>query len=190
MTPTFELVQTKEQIAELAKVADEIWHGYWPAIIGEAQTDYMIEQFQSIASITRDIHEHDYRYWILKDEADEIAGFTGGATEKMTDDAEHDASIHHSDVVDDRWPNRFFISKIYLYDHERGKHYASRVIEFYEQLCRDEGLPAMYLTVNRFNELGIRAYKGRGFSTVDEVATDIGQGFVMDDYIMAKKITG
>jgi GNAT superfamily N-acetyltransferase len=83
-----------------------------------------------------------------------------------------------------------FISKIYLYAQERGKHYASRVIEFYEAACHAEGMSGMYLTVNRGNELGVRAYLGRGFVVVEELAADIGEGFVMDDYIMAKLLEG
>lgn len=175
MTLTFQPVRTDAEIRTLASVAAEIWHEYWPGIIGPEQTDYMVEQFQSVPAITCDLREHNYRYWMLADEDGCIVGFTGGATEQMTGEAQHDAAIHHSDVVDARWQSRFFISKIYLYATARGKHYASRVIEFYEQLCRDEGLPVMYLTVNRDNQLGVRAYKGRGFSVVDEVDTDIGQ---------------
>lgn len=41
------------------------------------------------------------------------------------------------------------------------------------------------LTVNKGNELGIRAYKGNGFDIIESVEADIGNGFVMDDYIMA-----
>ena len=37
-------------------------------------------------------------------------------------------------------------------------------------------------------EEGIRAYKAKGFETIDAVETDIGNGFVMDDYIMEKKV--
>ena len=44
----------------------------------------------------------------------------------------------------------------------------------------------MYLTVNKHNELGIRAYRGKGFETIDAVETDIGHGFIMDDYIMER----
>ena len=44
----------------------------------------------------------------------------------------------------------------------------------------------MYLTVNKGNDLGVRAYRGNGFSVIDAVETDIGQGFIMDDYIMEK----
>ena len=84
--------------------------------------------------------------------------------------------------------NRFFISKVYLRAEERGKGFASRAIAFYERLCRERGLDAMYLTVNKRNDLGIRAYLGKGFETIDAVETDIGNGFVMDDYIMEKRV--
>ena len=46
----------------------------------------------------------------------------------------------------------------------------------------------MYLTVNKGNELAIRAYEGTGFETIDAVVTDIGEGFVMDDYIMELRV--
>ena len=47
----------------------------------------------------------------------------------------------------------------------------------------------MYLTVNKYNDLGIRAYKGTGFEVVDAVETPIGNGFIMDDYIMEKRLS-
>lgn len=165
----------------LAKLAEEIWQEYWPARIGQAQTDYMIEQYQSLDAIKRQMSKEDYEYWFLTvpvaqcdnanpwrlDEETAIIGFTGGHNEPET--------------------NRFFISKIYLLACERGKHYASRVIEFYTDLCRERSLRAMYLTVNKYNEMGVRCYRAKGFETIDCVETDIGQGFIMDDFIMEKQ---
>lgn len=162
-------VQTAEERAQLAALADEIWHEYWPALIGEAQTDYMVENFQSLAAIERDMAEHAYEYWFLQDEKDgRIVGYTGGHVEPET--------------------NRFFISKIYLRAPERGRGFASQTVRFYEGLCRERGLGAMYLTVNKHNDLGIRAYLGKGFTTIAAVETDIGNGFIMDDYIMEKPV--
>ena len=46
----------------------------------------------------------------------------------------------------------------------------------------------MYLTVNKYNEMGIRAYQAKGFETIESVETDIGRGFIMDDYVMEKRI--
>ena len=95
-------------------------------------------------------------------------GYTGGRAEPET--------------------NRYFISKVYLQAEERGKGFASQAIAFYERLCHERGLEAMYLTVNKHNDLGIRAYLGKGFETIDAVETDIGNGFVMDDFIMEKRV--
>ena len=179
---------TENDIEELARVAHEIWHGYWPPIIGQAQTDYMVNTLQSVPALKKAILEDGYQYWLLVDE-DGIAGYTGCDIERMTGDETHDKPFHHSPVVDATWKHRLFISKIYLYPRARGKHYASRVIEFYEQLCQNENLPVMYLMVNRRNELGLRAYKGRGFQIMEETEADIGEGFYMIDYIMAKEVT-
>ena len=188
MSLTFDTVQSEQDIADLARIANEIWSGYWPDIIGEEQTAYMIDRFQSTPAISTDIKENHYVYWFLRDEEGTIVGYTSSAIQVMNDDETHNASIHHSDIVDESWPKRLFISKIYLYPWARGKHYASEVIRFYEQYCKDHHLPAMYLTVNRNNTLGFRAYTGRGFETLEEVDAPIGNGFFMNDYIMAKRI--
>ena len=46
----------------------------------------------------------------------------------------------------------------------------------------------MYLTFNKYNKLGIRAYERNGFVKVRSAVTNIGKGFVMDDYIMEKVV--
>lgn len=158
---------TSETVSALAELAHEIWFEYWPSLIGADQTSYMVDRFQSLPAIERDIRDHAYEYWFVRAVDDgRIVGYTGGHVEPET--------------------NRFFISKIYLLASERGKHFASAVVAFYERLCRERGLSAMYLTVNKGNDLGVRAYEGNGFSVIDAVETDIGQGFIMDDYIMEK----
>ncbi|MDO4400728.1 MAG: GNAT family N-acetyltransferase [Coriobacteriia bacterium] len=188
MALTFHLVETDDDIARTARVAHDIWFEYWPALIGQAQTEYMVKNMQSLAAITRDIRTVGYRYWLLFDEEGTCVGYTSSLAEDFSACPDSAEAAKHGEEISKRSVKRLFISKIYLYAQERGKHYASRVIEFYEQLCREEGLTAMYLTVNRDNELGIRAYLGRGFQTIQELAADIGEGFVMDDYIMCKML--
>ena len=161
-------VKTAADQEELASLASQIWNEYWPALIGQDQTNYMVEQFQSLPAIQRDMAQHAYEYWFVMDEDGQTCGYTGGHVEPET--------------------NRFFISKIYLKSSCRGRHLAADVISFYVGLCRERGLAAMYLTVNKHNELGIRCYRGRGFAVIDAVETSIGGGFVMDDYIMEKEV--
>jgi len=185
---TFHPVLNDEDLQRTARVAHDIWFEYWPALIGIEQTEYMVKNMQSLAAITRDVRKVGYRYWLLYDEQGICVGYTSSLAEDFTDDPFGAEATKHGEEIAKRATKRLFISKIYLYAAERGKHYASRVLEFYEQLCRDEGLEAMYLTVNRGNELGVRAYLGRGFETIQELAADIGEGFVMDDYIMCKMV--
>lgn len=185
---TFGLVESAQDIATTAEVAHDIWFEYWPGIIGVDQTEYMVSTMQSQEAITRDIQQVGYRYWLLYDEEGACVGYTCSLAEDFTDDPYGAEATKHGGEISKRAARRLFISKIYLYAQERGKHYASRVIEFYEQLCRDENLQAMYLTVNRNNELAIRAYLGRGFETIEEVDAPIGEGFVMTDYIMCKTV--
>lgn len=174
MTVTFKPVETPEDQQLLADLAAQIWFEYWPEHIGLAQTEYMVRNFQSYEAITRDMVGNGYEYWLICVQDDEsaeprIVGYTGGHPEPETD--------------------RYFISKIYLKADERGKHFASRVFEFYTQLCIERGFSAMYLTVNKHNDLAIRAYVGKGFETIDAVETDIGEGFIMDDFVMQKTVT-
>lgn len=176
MDVSFIPVTTVQQQERLATMADEIWHEYWPELIGMAQTDYMVQKFQSLEAIQRDMAEHGYQYWFLEDtEAGDrasgtgsVVGYTGGRIEAET--------------------NRFFISKIYLFQHARGHGYARKTVEFYDALCRKRGLRAMYLTVNKGNDLAIRAYRGTGFNIIASVENHIGEGFIMDDYIMERPV--
>jgi RimJ/RimL family protein N-acetyltransferase len=48
----------------------------------------------------------------------------------------------------------------------------------------------LILSVNKRNTKAITAYKRNGFAIVESVVTDIGGGFVMDDYVMAKELAG
>ena len=84
METTFTPVISPDQQVELAKLADEIWHEYWPALIGIDQTDYMVDNFQSIEAIKRDMTENNYEYWFIEaqdEEGKRIVGYTGGHDE-------------------------------------------------------------------------------------------------------------
>ena len=44
----------------------------------------------------------------------------------------------------------------------------------------------IYLTVNKQNLISISVYEKLGFLRARDLVTDIGSGFVMDDYVMEK----
>jgi len=57
------------------------------------------------------------------------------------------------------------------------------------ELARTRGAARVILNVNKHNMRAIRAYERAGFSVVDAVVNEIGGGYVMDDFIMARVIT-
>jgi ribosomal protein S18 acetylase RimI-like enzyme len=163
MCVNFNPIMTPSQITALAAMADQIWHEYFPAILSDAQIDYMVRTFQSTDAIAEQIAHRGYRYFLMEKDGKNI-GYTA--------------------VRED--PGRLFISKIYLVKEARGCGYASEAFRFFENLCREKNLGSMWLTVNRNNAIAIRTYQKKGFAIVRTQVTDIGSGYVMDDYVMEK----
>ncbi len=152
-------VQTEQQIEAAAALADEIWHEWFPSILSAEQIDYMIDKFQSARAITEQINS-GYTYYILR---------------------KGEARIGYTAIRPDS-DGRLFLSKIYIKKEYRGNGYAREVFAFLKDYCRGHGLSAIWLTVNKHNDSSIAVYKKSGFRIIGEDVTDIGNGYVMDDY--------
>ena len=61
-------------------------------------------------------------------------------------------------------------------------------MEFAAARCAELGCRELWLTVNRNNTGSIAFYERMGFRKTDELVTDIGNGFVMDDWRMARAL--
>ena len=73
------------------------------------------------------------------------------------------------------------MSKLYIKKEYRHKGIGTKAFEKIKELANNKPIR---LTVNKQNINSIKAYEKWGFKTIDAVVTDIGSGFVMDDYIM------
>ena len=161
MAVTINRVSDSAELKELAVLADSIWHECFVDIISEGQIDYMVGKFQSYEAMTGQISEQDYSYYAVREDG-ELCGYIGMKPEK---------------------DERFFLSKLYLRSDKRGKGIASQMLEKVFEEARACGKKQVYLTVNKHNDHAIAVYKKIGFKVIDEVVTDIGNGYVMDDYI-------
>ena len=81
----FVKVKSRNDINLVAALAREIWTEYYTPIIGGAQVEYMLENFQSEAAIAKNLGEgYHYRYYILRlDGADNELVFTYPAGGQM-----------------------------------------------------------------------------------------------------------
>ncbi|GAA4832200.1 hypothetical protein GCM10023310_06840 [Paenibacillus vulneris] len=165
MEPVFTQVKTEEEVTDLARLAAEIWNEYFITIISREQIDYMVQKFQSYPALTDQLKHQGYEYYFMKLNGSNI-GYMGVKQEE----------------------GKLFLSKLYILKEHRGTGFASRAMEFLVELCRKRGLSAIWLTVNRYNDATIAVYEKKGFKKLRTQVADIGNGFVMDDYIMEKEI--
>ena len=157
-------VSNIELVYSLSAIADDIWHEHFTPIIGEAQVDYMLDKFLSPDALTEQINS-GYQYYIFSFEYT-FAGFAG---------------IHKEN-------GKLFLSKLYVHKDFRRKGIASYMFNQFIELCKKHNLDKIWLTCNRNNTNTLNVYKHWGFKKVREEVADIGNGFVMDDYILEYEI--
>ena len=167
-------VQNDDEIRFLADLANEIWMEYWPPIIKEAQTRYMIEKFQSYDAIKNQIQNENYIYKIISLSGKNIGYF--GVSAKNKKIWQEGAPETGFDFL--------FLSKLYLKKDYRAKGLGGQAFSAIKEIAREKSLNYIYLTVNKFNTNTVFAYENWGFEVVETAQTEIGQGFIMDDYIM------
>ena len=77
-----------------------------------------------------------------------------------------------------------FLNKLYLVTQFQGRGLGQEMIALVRREASEEGARHLELRVNRQNRKAIRAYERAGFVVVQTLVTDIGSGFVMDDFLM------
>ncbi len=152
----------KMAVVSLAQI---IWNEWFPKIISQEQVNYMVEKFQSMPAIDKAIEEEGYQYFL------EVLG---------------DTPIGYMGVKEQE--DALLLSKLYLMKPFRGQRRSNVFFEKAEEIAREKGKDKVRLYVNRYNYNSVRVYLRRGFRIVKEEKTDIGGGFICDDYVMEKEI--
>lgn len=81
------------------------------------------------------------------------------------------------------------LHKLYIHPDFHRQGFGALLLRHVEQVAHGRGLKAIVLVVNKRNANAIAAYRKHGFTIRESVVTDIGGGFVMDDYVMAKAVS-
>lgn len=155
-----------DKIRDLAVLSNEIWHEYWPCILSHEQINYMVDKFQSEQAISEQIKNERYSYYFVDDDNEHLGYF--GISSKNSD--------------------YLFLSKLYIKQEYRHQGYGKKVFEEIKLIAQNLGYKKIQLTVNKYNQNTIDAYLKYGFKTINSIISDIGDGFVMDDYIMEYSI--
>ena len=159
-------VHSKQQIADIATLAKEIWQEHYLPIVGQAQINYMLKKFQNRQAITKQIL-NGYEYYSVVYDRHHV-GYIAVI-----------ANVNNSSLM---------LSKIYVLKSKRGFGLGKKMLLFIETLCQQRNIQKIWLTVNKHNSHSIEWYSQMGFTNIGPIVQDIGSGFVMDDFRMEKEI--
>ena len=149
----------------LRDLAQRIWRACYAGIITPEQIEFMLSWMYSEEEIRRQI--------------------AGGVPWEVAEIEDAPAGYLSWQREDD---GRVKISKLYLLpQHQRGG-LGRQMIEHIAAHARTLGAHAMWMQVNKRNTAAIGAYLKAGFHIEKEAVFDIGGGFVMDDYLMARSV--
>lgn len=158
-----------EDVEAVSALAREIWLAHYPGIISVAQIEYMLAGRYDPRVIAAEL-AHAGLWWDKLMVDDSLAGFAS-----------------YFLVADGR---AMKLDKVYVQARQRRRGFGGQLVARACAAARDAGCTRIELAVNRRNAGAIAAYRRCGFAVKEAVVKDIGNGFVMDDYVMERDIDG
>jgi ribosomal protein S18 acetylase RimI-like enzyme len=168
MAPTPTLVPLRrDDFDAVAALARRIWLEHYSAIISRAQIDYMLGPRFSAENLARYL-DSDERWFDVLRLGDAIVGYCS-----------------HSLLPA---PGEVKLEQLYLLPEHHGLGLGKRMMVHIESHARALGRDTLVLTVNKQNTKAAGVYLRAGFEIREEAVFDIGNGYVMDDFVMAKPL--
>jgi ribosomal protein S18 acetylase RimI-like enzyme len=166
--PAIEIVRARrDQLLEVQRLAGVIWHAHYPGIITHDQIDYMLLRGYALDALEGFLAADDRGLELAKVEGT-LAGFVAWY------------------VTDDLALAK--LDKLYVLPARQRHGLGGALIARAAELARKAGAEMLVLNVNKQNAQAIRAYAKHGFVVRESVVNDIGGGYVMDDYVMARSL--
>lgn len=155
-----------EHLPEIGALAALIWRAHYPGIISAAQIEYMLARMYDVKLMHDELMAGICYDRLLL--AGELRGFASYGSASVTGELK--------------------LHKLYIHPEVQRRGLGARLLEHVQSIARARGCTTIMLAVNKRNTHAVAAYQKHGFAVRELVVTDIGGGFVMDDYIMARSV--
>lgn len=145
-------------------LAIKTWYDTYSSILSQEQLEYMLNTMYSLEAITEQIAIKGHHFLLLS-EGDKYLGFasyelnyTSGTTK---------------------------LHKLYVLPETQGRGAGRLLISKIENAAKSNGNDKIVLNVNRYNNAA-NFYLKNGFTKAGEEDINIGNGYLMEDFIMEK----
>ncbi len=165
---TLEIIHaTEEYIPVIQAISDNVWPKTFAEILSPEQIRYMMDMMYSTESLRQQMNELNHHYLLVK-EGEEFLGYL---------------SYEHN-YKGKSWTK---VHKIYVLPSTQGKGVGRFFINKVTEIARSAGDKELSLNVNRYNK-AVGFYEKVGFRAIGSEDIDIGNGYLMEDYIMNKAL--
>ncbi len=151
-----------EHISIIIDLTKKIWPVAYGEILSKAQLEYMIDKFYNETAL-RELIQKGHVFYLAQDDKDNYVGFVSYEINSE--------------------PNKTKIHKIYVLPQTQGTGLGKQFFELVKEKAIENNQKAIFLNVNKYNN-AINFYTKLGFVKVKDEVIDIGNGYVMDDYVM------
>lgn len=158
---------SSDEIWIIQSLAERVWAKTYRDLISKEQIEYMMEMMYSASSLKKQMTEEKHHFLLVKDDFEYIAYLS---YELNSDNSEY-TKIH----------------KIYVLSTMQGKGIGERLIKEVIKTAKENHNIGLKLNVNRGNK-AIGFYERLGFKQTEIQNIDIGNGYLMEDYVMTKII--
>ena len=157
---------TESDIPAIQQIAYDSWPATYGQILSQAQIDYMLELM--------------YNFNILKAQMTQTQVFCLALhNEQPLGFVAYEVNYQSSSSTK--------IHKIYILPQVQGQGVGKMLLGTAEEAARKQANNALVLNVNKFNK-AVLFYERVGFQQVRNEIIELGNGYVMDDFVMQKNL--
>ncbi len=154
-------VAEEKDLSIISKLAQSIWNEHYVSIIGQQQVDYMLDKMYNHQSLVEQLNIKKHQFYLIENDK-AIIGFLSVSSENSSD---------------------YFLHKFYIDQQKSNLGIGSEALNLLVNSIKPKSL---ILTVNRKNIKSINFYFKNEFK-IDRVEDfDIGNGYVMNDFVMVR----
>ena len=160
-------IASEADIPVIKMLAEKTWPDAYAGIISPAQIRYMLDLIYSEAALKTQMRSgHRLIFALDEDVPVGFASFSKKSSEEL---------------------KTFRLHKLYVLPTLHGKGIGVFLLNHIIEESQTAGAKQLELNVNKHNPAKL-FYDRKGFTVLREEVLDIGEGYVMDDFVMVKKI--
>ena len=150
------------QLPIIKDLAFTIWPSTYGEILSSEQLNYMLDNFYSIENLSNQIDKGQVFELLFEDS--NVVGFVA-----------YELNCNKTGLLK--------IHKIYLLPETQGKGFGKFMIDKVIKIAKSNQQKGVFLNVNKYNNAQF-FYEKLGFTITKDEVIDIGNDYVMDDYVM------